>query len=467
MKRFKRLIAMACCVATLATSATVVGCGGSDSTALKIGYLNAGYGEAWIKQIAADYTAKTGVEIELDGDAQFSSKVTTELGSGSTDYDIIISSSEAWAGFAANGALANLDSVMASSDSNGNILESRYDANALPYGQAIGPNRKQGYYAIPFDSSIGGLVYNVEMFEYYGWQVPTTVSELVTLCNRIKSDTAKRKWTTKDGKQVQVAPFVYPGQYSHYWDFVIHNWWLQYDGVDQVNASYNPESKSALLTEGMKQAMKAFESLNIKSGANSNSLEGSESKDHITANINFGTGYAAMMPSGNWAETETKKNMEDPYEMAIIPQIYIDANHKTNAVYCVGVGYVFVPSASDNVSGAKAFIEYMMQPEVLQKITLLSGQFFALDYDVENIKNQASEFVGNVIDIRNSSTIIYPTSNHPLIKYGITYPWGLGSPAKLLLSGSYSDYTVVYDVMKNHIDTNWDRWQQKVNDYLG
>ena len=467
MKKIGKVLAVISAVTLTAT--TLVSCGGNESgdANLKIGFLNAGYGDEWIKSVVASYTAETGVQIELDGDAQFSSKVINELGSGNTDYDIMISESASWASFAATGALANLNDVFASVDANGVSLESRYDANALHYATAIGTDRQTGYYSLPLFSSVGGIVYNVEMFEYYNWQIPTTVSELVTLCARIKQDTAVRKWTTKEGESVEVAPFVFPGQYNFYWDFLIYNWWIQYDGTAKVTATYNPESKNALLTDGMKEAMRAFETLNIKSGANSNALAGSDSKDHTNANTDFAKGLAAMMPSGSWAETEVKKNYENSYQMGLIPSLYIDANHKVNASYCISINNVFVPSVSDNVDGAKAFLKYLAKAETLQTITKLSGGIHPLEYGLDSLEEDVSPFMQGVIDIYKNNTIVYPISSHPLIKYGITQPWPLGSAAKMLLSGSYANYQAVYSTIGKYIDDNWSLWQQKMQDYIG
>ena len=468
MKKMNKVISIFCSTVMTVSALSLTACGGNGAqNELTIGYLNAGYGSEWIETVAAEYTAQTGVKINLDGDSQFSSKVINELGSGSTDYDIMITESANWSSFAANGTLEKLNEVFANTDENGNTLESRYNTNALHYAKATGSDRQEGYYSVPLFASIGGLVYNVEMFEYYGWKVPTTVNELITLCARIKRDTSTRKWTTKSGEKVTVAPFVYPGQYNFYWDFLIYNWWAQYDGSDVVEAAYNPESKNAMLTEGMKEAMRVFETLNVKSGANSNSLAGSESKDHTNANTDFANGLAAMMPSGSWAETEIKKNVEDSYEVGMIPTIYIDANHKTNVSYTISVVSTFVPSMSDNVSGAIDFLKYLTKTETLQKITQLSGGIHPLDYNVQEIKSNCSSFLQQVIDITQNNTPIYPTSSHPMLKYGITQPWPLGSAAKMLLGGTYANYQDVYNTIENYINDNWELWQKKVNDYLG
>lgn len=467
MKFSKKIISICCAMAMGITSFAFSGCGNGNSNALMIGYLSAGYGDAWIDTIAKEYTEMTGVEIILDGDSQFSSKVINELGSGSTDYDIMITESSNWSSFAANGSLAILNEVFSSTDEEGNTLESRYKSNALHYARATGSDKQDGYYSIPLFASIGGIVYNVEMFEYYNWKIPTTVSELVTLCARIKSDTAKRKWKTKSGESVTVAPFVYPGQYNFYWDFIIYNWWCQYDGIDTVAAAYSPESKTAMLTEGMKQAMRAFEMLNVKSGENSNSLSGSESKDHTNANTDFANGLAAMMPSGSWAETEIIKNVEDPYEIGLMPNIYIDANHKNNFSYTISVVNTFVPSMSDNISGAKEFLKFLTKPETLQTVTKLSGGIHPLEYNLSSIKSECSDFMQQVINIHEKYVPIYPISSHPMVKYGISQPWPLGSAAKMMLSGNYADYNDVYNTIGRYIDENWETWQQKIKNYLG
>lgn len=62
---------------------------------------------------------------------------------------------------------------------------------------------QEGTYALPFAANAAGILYNKEMFEEHGWQVPRTWDELIDLCEQIQSEGIlpfyagyKDTWTT-------------------------------------------------------------------------------------------------------------------------------------------------------------------------------------------------------------------------------------------------------------------------------
>lgn len=46
---------------------------------------------------------------------------------------------------------------------------------------------QDGNYALPYVANAAGILYNVEMFEQYGWKVPETWDEFLDLCEKIQS----------------------------------------------------------------------------------------------------------------------------------------------------------------------------------------------------------------------------------------------------------------------------------------
>lgn len=46
----------------------------------------------------------------------------------------------------------------------------------------------EGVYALPYAANAAGILYNKEMFEEYGWEIPNTWGEFNTLCEKIKSE---------------------------------------------------------------------------------------------------------------------------------------------------------------------------------------------------------------------------------------------------------------------------------------
>lgn len=46
---------------------------------------------------------------------------------------------------------------------------------------------QEGAYALPYAANAAGVLYNKEMFQKYGWEIPETWEEFMTLCNEIQS----------------------------------------------------------------------------------------------------------------------------------------------------------------------------------------------------------------------------------------------------------------------------------------
>ena len=46
----------------------------------------------------------------------------------------------------------------------------------------------EGNYAVPYVANAAGILYNRDMFEEHGWQIPNTWQELLDLCEQIKAD---------------------------------------------------------------------------------------------------------------------------------------------------------------------------------------------------------------------------------------------------------------------------------------
>jgi raffinose/stachyose/melibiose transport system substrate-binding protein len=47
---------------------------------------------------------------------------------------------------------------------------------------------KDGTYAVPYVANCAGILYNKEMFEEHGWEIPTTWEEFIDLCETIQSE---------------------------------------------------------------------------------------------------------------------------------------------------------------------------------------------------------------------------------------------------------------------------------------
>lgn len=463
MKRLAVLLSAALFFACVLGVSACSGNASGDGSTLLIAYENSGYGDAWMDAMVEGFRAEhPEVTVKAEGDSQLHTKVLRELDDASAGWDIIFTQGVVWNSYAASGKLVNLNDVYASTDENGITLEQRMLPNIVKFGRTLGQDGREGYYSFPYGLSVMGIVYNVEMFEHYGWNVPKTYGELLTLCQRIKRDTAREHWTTKDGQSVQVAPFTYPGQHPDYWRAVTYPWSAQYDGIDRFESFYEYTDKASFYTAGRLESLKALEGLNIEGPAGDrNALEGTMSKDHLASQNDFALGYAAMIPNGSWVETEIAKSLDDVYEMAMMPPIAFDEAHADSAFWSNNSNHVLIPSASDNTELAKEFLKFVCRKENAFQITRLSNSFMPLSYDYSEIRAQMSSFGQSVVDIWTDSYCLVGVSTNPMRTYDIGEDWpGVTEPCALIMQGVSAEE--VMRRVRTYTDDNWDRWVAEV-----
>ncbi len=461
----KKLAVLLAAALLFASAAGLAGCGGggAKNQSLFIAFENSGYGDAWMNAMVEGFRAEhPEADIRVEGDAQLHTKVLRELTDASEGWDIIFTQGVVWNSYAASGKLANLNDVYASTDEEGRTLEQRMLPNIVKFGETLGPDGTKGYYSFPYGLSVMGIVYNVEMFEHYRWQIPETYDELLTLCQRIKRDTAREPWQTKDGESVQVAPFTYPGQHPDYWRAVTYPWSAQYDGIDTFEGFYEYTDKASFYTAGRLESLKALEGLNIEgTGSERNALEGTMSKDHLASQTDFALGYAAMIPNGSWVETEIAKSLDNVYEMAMMPPIALDEAHADSAFWSNNSNHVLIPSASPNVELAKEFLKYVCEKENAFRITELSNSFMPLDYDYSEIAGNMTSFGKSVLEIWNNSYCLVGVSTNPMRTYDIGEDWpGVTEPCALIMQGVSAEE--VMRRVETYTNDNWARWVEEV-----
>ncbi len=58
----------------------------------------------------------------------------------------------------------------------------------LDIGEALEIVPTDGIYGVPYAANAAGILYNKDMFEEHGWEIPTTWDELIALCQEIQSE---------------------------------------------------------------------------------------------------------------------------------------------------------------------------------------------------------------------------------------------------------------------------------------
>ncbi|PWJ49069.1 carbohydrate ABC transporter substrate-binding protein, CUT1 family [Quadrisphaera granulorum] len=199
---------------------------------------------------------------------------------------------------------------------------------------------------LPWSVTAAGVIYNVQLFADNGVEVPTTYPELLAACQRFQAagvtpiyTTARDVWTLGQGM----------------WDYATGS------GADV------PAFFKAKLAEGDTSGKPTF--LETFRPVMTNVLElrryfnpDFPSKTYADGNLAMGQGRVAMYLQGPWALGEIAKTdpdlelgtfslpmTEDPDDRAV--RVNLDLA-------------MWVPTASADVEGALAFVDWMMTPEV-------------------------------------------------------------------------------------------------------
>ena len=314
MKKIISLILVSATVLSLAACGPKEQLGGEHSDVLKIDLLDAGYGTEFcykLKEIfEQEHPGKT-IDIQSSNTIQLSTENKILSGPTRNDVDLFITSYSDWRTLVDKGPRAvegydccieDLTDIYNSVDENGVKIKDKLDAEYTAYVS----NDAGKYYAIPWASGPCGFMYNKTLFDYYGWKIPETVSELESLCQQINQE--------RERGTHNVYPIVYPGHSgSSYWSYVYNTWACQYEGIDNYKAfwqggllksdgtyNYN-DGYRVYKQEGRLESMKALERI---LGNSSYMMPGSTTFDHTQAQSNMLMGKAAITPSGDWIERE-------------------------------------------------------------------------------------------------------------------------------------------------------------------
>lgn len=376
-----------------------------DATEILITYWNAGMGREWLDNtIEAFETKYSDYYVTLVASASMNA-VNASLGMADVDKtDIYMSITSA----------IDEEYILPLED----ILESTADGDQTPIKDKMDSSflerckSSDGHvYSITCGGGITGIVYNMELFNEAGIkQLPRTTDELAAVCDTLYNH--------------DITPICHFGDngYYHYMDALFT---AQYDGMDYlVNNFYackdengvSPSKEVLLKKDGRYYALKAWEKVITPEYV----LQGSNSKTHTEIQTEFASGKAAMMVNGSWLRneiasmgTDNIRMMQSPVLSSIVDKLstvkndytlralitaidqvksgekqasdfasgenYVvdgmtvsaeDWNRVLEARYSVTSNYLaqgaYVPEYSDNIEGAKKFIQFMCSDEGLK-----------------------------------------------------------------------------------------------------
>lgn len=206
--------------------------------------------------------------------------------------------------------------------------------------------------ALPYSVMASAVIYNQEIFDDQGLEVPQTWDELLEVCEALKAEgitpfyaTFKDDWTVGQGwydyaigGSVDVLEF--------------------FDQLAQEGSDIGPESAVSF---GKDFADPMDRMLEL---ARNYVNEDAASRAYGDGNLAFANGDAAMYLQGPWALGEIAKTAPD-LELGTFPLPM--TNDEDDLAVRVNVDLAaMIPEASTHQDAAQSFLEYLYQPEVIE-----------------------------------------------------------------------------------------------------
>ena len=448
--------------AGMLTAITLASCGGKEKTVegktnLKIAFVEAGFGRQFLLDWEEDYNAKHPdemVHLVLDGDAQMTENVITRLQNSNPRNlpDIFMVLNTNWQPWAVQNYLEPLDEVYETEVSSGVTVKDYMVDNLKTFGKV-----KDNYWALPWSAGPSGIVYNAGMFEQFGWEVPKTVSELLTLCETIK--------TTSGGA---IAPFAWSGATGGYWDFLTFQWWAQIEGEEGWNEFWKFESPNVYKQEGRLKSLQAFADLiDNGDGTAKNSVPGAFGLKFMEAQMAFVNGEAAMMANGCWLENEMKNSLPKNFKMRLMETPAIEGA-KTEGGQVKKINYnacgdfIIVPKRAAQKELAKKFLAYTCTEDACKIFTRSAGGIRPFKYTPSAVEG-ITDFTKGCAEMWENETNVFMTSNNVMFYQNNCNSWpGYGSPYSRLIQEQDSPETVM-NTCYNYVNSNWAEFQRMAN----
>lgn len=202
---------------------------------------------------------------------------------------------------------------------------------------------------IPYSVTAASVIYNRQIFAEHGLEVPTTWEEFLTVCNTLRDagvtpiySTYRDPWTIAQGMfdytvggMIDVKAF--------------------FDRMNELGPDVGPDSDVSF----EKTLLEPVERM-LEIAAYSN--EDAESRGYSDGNTAVAQSKAAMYFQGPWALAEIEK-ADTGVDLGTFPLPVTDDPADLKVRVNIDLS-LWVPDLADHADGARAFLEYLMQPEI-------------------------------------------------------------------------------------------------------
>ncbi|WP_165068290.1 ABC transporter substrate-binding protein [Marisediminicola senii] len=337
-RRIARTIAAA--VALTIAGSTLAGCASASSADTVQFHLSKPEAIPYFRELIQQYNAsQSDVNVVLDTSSNLQAGF---LRGNPPDLGLLNYNME-MARFMERGALSDLSDMPESE----RILPEVQD---LVDQYATYPGRTS---VLPYSVMAASVIYNQEIFDEQGLEVPETWDELIAVCDQLTAagitpfyGTFRDPWTVAQGwfdytvgGEVDVAGF--------------------YDEMNELGTEVGPQSPVSF-EKTFAQPVDRMQQL-ITDYANPDAA----SRTYGDGNLAFAEGEAAMYMQGPWALGEIAKTSPD-LALGTFPLPMTDDADDLEVRVNIDLA-AWIPEASDNQEGARAFLSYLFEQDVMDE----------------------------------------------------------------------------------------------------
>ena len=367
MKKIWKVIAGALAFAMLAPVAACKSDPAAGKTVVKVAYYAAGFGTTWMEHLKTRYEAEhPDIYLKLEGDPGIEDKVKQRLDTGKAELadDLCVFGGSNYRYMIRNDQLMDLTSLYEEEVEPGITLDSIVNQQMKDYYTVDGK-----IYAVPWQNNSMNFVYNANMFDQYGWEIPETMDEFFLLCEQIRNDTNNA-----------VNPVAYCGAANQgYFPGIMESWVAQYEGIDAMMEFLACETAEVYQQQEAARTKAYQTAAKIMLGTDSKGRRycdpDSRGYYHLDAQAEMLAGRSAMVISGPWMQIEMSEYLVDypNFRMGIMPVPHINAdkldkngedsaNVRTSAG---GAGVVVIPKNAQHADIALDFLKFSLTQESL------------------------------------------------------------------------------------------------------
>lgn len=350
---------------------------------LHVAVFQGGYGPEYWKEIAEKFEAAyPGIQVHMTISPRIGDVIRPQIVAGNPPDFLAISDTEQ------SGIMTSLVKEKGLMDITDVFEEVALDSDqrlkdmVLPgtlESTRFTPYQDGKIYMAPFNAAPMGLIYNKQLFQDKGWQLPETWDEFFALNEELKKE--ENYVVDENGQKIKRALFTYQGIYPEYLEEILYPSLANAAGITQLKKIFSYEPGS-FKTEPVKQVLDTI----AKLGSNEYLMEGTLGLNHTQSQTDMMLGKAVFIVNGSWMENEMKDSpREAGFEFGMIP---VPVFHKGDVRYILSSYEQFsIPLKAKNPELAKELLKFLYTEQSVKLFAEKSNGTYALKGAHELLRN--------------------------------------------------------------------------------